>query len=186
MAGQRKKRMQDITRNFMPMLSRKDIRKMAADEKELKGKEGEYKQRLEAKNELESFLIQLKKSIKMYKDSHKKKIVDAIGKTMKWLENNPQAIGDDFGYPCGEHVSYLKKSWDGMLQRSPPPGTGMIANSDTSFRHLESRFAKLIELAHDSAKPTTESKSGTQSTRKIEEQNSSPTTSLRIQISAED
>ncbi|RWR95608.1 heat shock cognate protein 2-like protein [Cinnamomum micranthum f. kanehirae] len=161
-AGQRKKRMKDITRDFMPMLSRKEIKKMATDAEELKGKEGEYKQRLEAKNELESLIIQLNKSIKMSKDSHKKKIVDAIGKTMKWLENNPQAIGDEFGDQFGEHVNCLKKEWDGMLQRSPTPSTVMMANSD------ESGFAKLTDLARDLAKSSTESKSRTRNTRKTD------------------
>ena len=135
---------------------------MAADAEELKWKEGEYKQRLEAKNELESFLIQLNKSIKMSKDSHKKKIVDAIGKTMEWLENNPQAIGDEFGDQFGEHVNCLKKEWDGMLQRSPRPDTAMSANSD------ESGFAKLIDLARDLAKSSTESRSWSRNPRKTD------------------
>lgn len=70
---------------------------------------------------------------------------------MQWLENNPPAVRDDrFADRYREQVFYLEKALvqAGVvnLQRlsPPPPGTGLMTNSDTSLVvHLVSRVRKL-------------------------------------------
>ena len=69
--------------------------------------------------------------------SCKKTINDVIGKTMQWLEKNPQAVGDEFDEQYREHMNCLDKTLAQAcilnFQRSPPPGAETMTNSKINY-----------------------------------------------------
>ncbi|XXG81195.1 hypothetical protein AAC387_Pa09g1892 [Persea americana] len=157
-AGHGKKSMMQITRDFMPELSKEDIGRMATEAKKLKSEEEKYRKKLEAKNTLEKLINHLSKSNPNKSKLDlvaEEKIEDASRKTMQWLEENAQAIRDEFVDEYREHVNCLEKTLDGAgvgnMHSSPTPSTGTLTNSDTILDHLVSRVEKLNELFRNSA-----------------------------------
>jgi len=76
-------------------LSKDEIEKMISDAEKYKAEDEDIKAKIEAKNGLDNYTYSLRNSIKENKDkiseTDSKEIEDAIEKTVKWINDNPDA-----------------------------------------------------------------------------------------------
>jgi len=83
-------------------LSKEDIERMCNEAKEYEQQDKETKERIESKNNLESYIYNLKNSLKeetirnQLSESDKSKIEDAINTTLSWIENNHTATKSEY------------------------------------------------------------------------------------------
>ena len=81
-------------------LSKDDIEAMIKEAEKYKEQDQKNKERVEAKNELENFCFNMKNTMDKpgvkIGESDKKKITEAIDKTIKWIDANPSAEKDEF------------------------------------------------------------------------------------------
>lgn len=89
-----------VIKNENGRLSKEDIEKMVADAEKFKEEDEKSRQRVDAKNELETYLYSTKNMInndemKLPEDK-KKKIEDLISEKIKWLDENTTASTDEF------------------------------------------------------------------------------------------
>ena len=89
-----------VIKNENGRLSKEDIEKMVADAEKFKEEDEKSRERVDAKNELETYLYSTKNMInndemKLPEDK-KKKIEDIISEKIKWLDENSTASTDEF------------------------------------------------------------------------------------------
>merc|ERR1711868_237101 len=83
-------------------LSKEEIEKMVNDAEKNKAEDDQQKERIQAKNELESYAFQMKQTVEDDKVKDKisadevKTICDACDEAIKWLDNNQTAEKDEF------------------------------------------------------------------------------------------
>lgn len=84
-------------------LTPEDIEKMIKDAEKFADEDKKVKEKVEARNELESYTYSLKNQIgdkeklgAKLSDEEKKKIEEAVDEKIKWLEKNPEAEVEDF------------------------------------------------------------------------------------------
>merc|ERR1712174_64223 len=83
-------------------LSKEDIEKMVNDAEKFKDEDDKQKERISAKNGLESYCFNMKTTIEDEKvadkisEDDKKKITDKCDETIKWLDANQLAEVDEF------------------------------------------------------------------------------------------
>ena len=109
-------------------LSPEDIEKMIQDAEKFAEEDKLIKEKVDAKNELESFAFSLKNQLNdkeklggKISSSDKHTITEAIDKTIKWLENNPDADTDS--------LKEQKKELDDVVQ---PITSRLYKNDGTS------------------------------------------------------
>ena len=89
-----------VIKNENGRLSKEDIEKMVADAEKFKEEDEKSRQRVDAKNELETYLYSTKNMINndemKLPDDKKKKIEDLISEKIKWLDENSTASTDEF------------------------------------------------------------------------------------------
>lgn len=80
-----------------------EIERMISDAEKFADEDEKLKKRVEAKNELESYVYTLKNQIEdkeklggKLSDSDKEKIEEVINEKIKWLESNAEAEAEDF------------------------------------------------------------------------------------------
>jgi heat shock 70kDa protein 1/2/6/8 len=82
-------------------LTKEDIEKMVQDAEKFKDEDERIKSRIDARNGLESYCFQLKNSVndeqlkQKYTEDDKKLIETMTQETLKWLEDNPNALTED-------------------------------------------------------------------------------------------
>lgn len=81
-------------------LNKEEIEKMLKEAEKYKEDDARNKERIDAKNELENFLFNIKNTIKNDKvqisENDKSKIEDAVTKATEWLDENPNASTQEF------------------------------------------------------------------------------------------
>jgi len=81
-------------------LSKDDIEKMIKDADKFKEDDAKNKERIEAKNELENFVYNMRNTISneqvKLSNADKKKIEDTIDKTLKWVDGNADATAEQY------------------------------------------------------------------------------------------
>merc|ERR1712064_208322 len=85
-------------------LSKEEIEKMVSDAEQFKAEDEKQKERISAKNNLESYCFNMKSTVEDEKfkdkisDSDKKTIVQKCDEAIKWLDGNQTAEKDEFEY----------------------------------------------------------------------------------------
>merc|ERR1719464_2118180 len=77
-------------------LSKEDIKRMVNDAETFKAEDEKQKERISAKNNLESYCFNMKTTIEDEKEEDKKKIVDKCDEMIKWLDANQLAEVEEF------------------------------------------------------------------------------------------
>jgi len=102
-------------------LSNEDIEKMLNDAEKYKVEDDENKERITAKNNLESYLFTVEKSLHDNKDVDTSVPLQKITETMEWLDNNPTASKEKFECKQKEieelHASFVND--DNQQQKMP-------------------------------------------------------------------
>ena len=103
-------------------LSNEDIEKMVNDAEKYKVEDDENKERITAKNNLESYLFTVEKSLYDNKDVDTSDPLQKITETMEWLDNNPTASKEKFEYKQKEieelYASFINNE-DNQQQKMP-------------------------------------------------------------------
>lgn len=112
-------------------LSKEDIEKMLKDAEKFKEDDTKNKERVEAKNELENFVFNMKSTIKKdgvkLSDDDKKNIESKLNEMEQWLDNNQTASTEEFKGKLDEIMSVTNPIIQNMYQ-------GMGGNSDSAAR----------------------------------------------------
>merc|ERR1712167_341095 len=83
-------------------LSKEDIDRMVNEAEKFKGEDDAHRDRIQAKNGLESYCFQMKSTVEDEKmkdkigEDDKKSILDKVNETLAWLDNNQSAEKDEF------------------------------------------------------------------------------------------
>jgi heat shock protein 1/8 len=91
-------------------LTKEDIEKMLSDAEKFKEDDNQNKQRVDAKNEFENYMYNMKSTIdkdteSKIPESDKNKILKSIEENMEWFENNQTATKDEYDYKLKELTS---------------------------------------------------------------------------------
>lgn len=115
-------------------LTPEDIERMIKDAEQFAEEDKRIKEKVEARNELESYVYTLKNQLadkeKMggkLSDSDKEKVEEALEEKIKWLENNPDADADELKAQKKEVegiVSPIISKLYGESGHPPPPSGG--------------------------------------------------------------
>ncbi|XP_029574268.1 heat shock 70 kDa protein-like [Salmo trutta] len=113
-------------------LSKEDIEKMVQDADKYKAEDDAQREKIAAKNGLESYTFNMKSSVEdpnlagKISEDDKKKVVEKCNQTISWLENNQMAEKEEFEYQqkelervCNPIVSKLYQGAGG----APPMGS---------------------------------------------------------------
>jgi heat shock 70kDa protein 1/2/6/8 len=79
-------------------LSKEDIEKMVNDAEKYKVEDDENRERITAKNNLESYLFTVEKSLYDNKDVDTSAVLQKIKETLNWIDNNSTASKEEFEY----------------------------------------------------------------------------------------
>jgi len=118
-------------------LSKEDIEKMVNDAEKFKSDDDKARDRVQAKNELESYAWNMKSTLndEQYKDkideADRKKIEDKAAEVISWLDNNQTAEKDEFEDKKKELEQVCMPIMTKLYQSgaAPPPGAGAGAGA---------------------------------------------------------
>merc|ERR1712136_491627 len=91
-----------VITNDKDRLSKEEIDRMVADAEKYKGEDDAQKERIEAKNALESYAFNLKSSLENdnvkseISEADRQKVCDKCKEVLDWLDNNQMAEKDEF------------------------------------------------------------------------------------------
>merc|ERR1712018_1003308 len=117
--------------NDQNRLTPEDIEQMIKDAEMFADEDKKLKERVEARNELESYAYSLKNQINdkeklgaKITDEDKEKIEEAVNEKISWLEENQDAEGEDFRVQKKELEDIVQPIIAKLYQRGggPPPG----------------------------------------------------------------
>ena len=113
-------------------LSQEEIERMVRESEEFKAEDDKQKERIAAKNGLESYCFNMKATVEdsqmsgKIPDDDRKTILDRCNETLKWLDANQMAEKDEFSYKqkelenvCNPIITKLYQSAQGGM-----PGAG--------------------------------------------------------------
>ena len=119
-------------------LSQADIERMVRESEEFKAEDDKQKERIAAKNGLESYCFNMKATVEdsQMKDkipeADRTTILDRCSETLKWLDANQMAETDEFSYKqkelegvCNPIITRLYQSAQGGASSSSGPSCGM-------------------------------------------------------------
>jgi len=118
--------------NDQNRLTPEDIEQMIADAEKFADEDKKLKERVEARNELESYAYSLKNQINdqeklgaKISDEDKEKIEEAVNEKISWLEENQEAEGEEFKAQKKELEDVVQPIIAKLYQQGggpPPPG----------------------------------------------------------------
>merc|ERR1711953_1453019 len=117
--------------NDQNRLTPEDIEQMIADAEKFADEDKKLKERVEARNELESYAYSLKNQVNdkeklgaKISDEDKEKIEEAVNEKISWLEENQEAAGEDFKKQKKELEDAVHPIIAKLYQQGggPPPG----------------------------------------------------------------
>lgn len=110
-------------------LSKDDIEKMVKDAEKFKDDDAKNKERIEAKNDLENFLFNMRNTVQnndvKISEGDKKKIEDCVDKTLKWMEDNSDSTTEQYKKKLEEVTKVSNPIIQGVYQNM-----GASADSD--------------------------------------------------------
>jgi len=112
-------------------LSKEDIERMVAEAEQFAEEDAKAKERIDAKNGLESYCYQMKNTIAEDKfktvvsEEELKQVEDKVGEVMQWLETAEHAEKDEFDSMQKDLESVVNPIVTKMHQSVPPEGQGM-------------------------------------------------------------
>jgi len=117
--------------NDQNRLTPEDIEQMIKDAEMFADEDKKLKERVEARNELESYAYSLKNQINdkeklgaKISDEEKEKIEEAVNEKISWLEENQEAEGEDFKAQKKELEEIVQPIIAKLYQGGPPPPGG--------------------------------------------------------------
>jgi len=117
--------------NDQNRLTPEDIEQMIKDAEMFAEDDKKLKERVEARNELESYAYSLKNQINdkeklgaKISDEEKEKIEEAVNEKITWLEENQEAEGEDFKTQKKELEEIVQPIIAKLYQGGPPPPGG--------------------------------------------------------------
>jgi len=117
--------------NDQNRLTPEDIEQMIKDAEMFADEDKKLKERVEARNELESYAYSLKNQINdkeklgaKISDEEKEKIEEAVNEKISWLEENQEADGEDFKTQKKELEEIVQPIIAKLYQGGPPPPGG--------------------------------------------------------------
>merc|ERR1711993_182443 len=122
-----------VINNDQNRLSPEDIERMINDAEKFADDDAKLKDRVEARNELESYAYSLKNQINdkeklgaKLSNEDKEKIEEAVNEKISWLEENQEAAGEDFKKQKKELEDAVQPIIAKLYQQGggPPPGAG--------------------------------------------------------------
>merc|ERR1711913_205690 len=124
--------------NDQNRLTPEDIEQMIQDAEKFADEDKKLKERVEARNELESYAYSLKNQINDQEklgakitDEDKEKIEEAVNEKISWLEENQEAEGEDFKTQKKELEEIVQPIIAKLYQGgAPPPGAGEPEEED--------------------------------------------------------
>merc|ERR1711944_285762 len=118
-------------------LSKEEIERMVNDAEKFKAEDDKQKDRVSAKNGLESYCFNMKTTLDDDKvkdkisENDRKTILDKCNETISWLDNNQTAETDEFQHKqkevegiCNPIISKLYQQSGGMPNGGMPTGAG--------------------------------------------------------------
>ena len=131
---------QIVIQNDQSRLSPEDIERMINDAEKYADDDAKVKDKVEAKNELESYAYNLKNQIgdkeklgAKLSDSDKEKIEEALDEKIKWLEGHPDSEAEDYKAQKKELDEIVQPIMSKLYQDAggaPPPEGGEGAGGD--------------------------------------------------------
>lgn len=131
---------QIVIQNDQNRLSPEDIERMINDAEKFADDDAKAKEKIEAKNELESYAYNLKNQIgdkeklgAKLSDSDKEKIEEALDEKIKWLEGHPDSEAEDYKAQKKELDEIVQPIMSKLYQDAggaPPPGGEEAGGSD--------------------------------------------------------
>jgi len=124
-----------IITNDKGRLSAEDIEKMLADAEKYKAEDDHQKERIAAKNGLESYCFNMKSTVEdnKFKDkiseADRKNILDKCNDTINWLEQNQMAEIDEYKYKQKEVEGLCNPIISNLYQQNQDSNNGMGANN---------------------------------------------------------
>ncbi|XP_059143506.1 endoplasmic reticulum chaperone BiP [Physella acuta] len=122
---------QIVIQNDQNRLSPEDIERMINDAEKYADDDKKVKEKVDAKNELESYAYSLKNQINdkeklgaKLSDGDKEKITEAVDETIKWLESNAEADAEEFKEKKTELEGIVQPIMTKLYEQtggSPPP-----------------------------------------------------------------
>merc|ERR1711902_236032 len=116
--------------NDQNRLTPEDIKQMIKDAEMFADEDKKLKERVEARNELESYAYSLKNQI-----NDKEKIEEAVNEKISWLEENQEADGEDFKAQKKELEEIVQPIIAKLYQQGggPPPDAGEPGEEEEDF-----------------------------------------------------
>lgn len=131
---------QIVIQNDQNRLSPEDIERMINDAEKFADEDKKIKERVDAKNEIESYAYSLKNQINDKEklgaklgDEDKEKITEAVDETIKWLESNAEADAEAFKEKKTELEGIVQPIMTKLYESTggaPPPEGGEAPDSD--------------------------------------------------------
>jgi len=122
---------QKITiKNDKGRMSAEEIERLVQEAERFKAEDEANRARIEAKNSLENYVFQIKNSVNDEKladkipESEKKKVLDAVAETTKWLDNNQQAEKEEFEEKQKQLESIVLPILQNLSGGAAPGGAG--------------------------------------------------------------
>jgi len=131
---------QIVIQNDQNRLSPEDIERMINDAEKYADEDKKMKEKVDSKNELESYAYSLKNQIgdkeklgAKLSDEDKEKITEAVDEAIKWLESNPEAEAEAFKEKKIELEGVVQPIMTKLYEQSggaPPPSGEESADSE--------------------------------------------------------
>merc|ERR1712114_78648 len=124
-------------------LSNEEIEKMVADAEKFKAEDDQQKERIAAKNGLESYCFNMKSTVEDDKlkskisESDLKTISDKCEETIKWLDQNQSAEVDEFKHKQSEIEGICNPIVSKLYQQGQAPQNGMPSGQTNSGPTVE-------------------------------------------------
>ncbi|XP_010765741.1 heat shock 70 kDa protein-like [Notothenia coriiceps] len=110
-------------------LSKEDIERMVQDSEKYKAEDDMQRERVAAKNSLESYAYQMKNSVEdenvkgKISEEDKKMVIEKCNKAISWLENNQMAEKDEYEHQQKELEKAFKPVVTKLYQGAAPSGS---------------------------------------------------------------
>merc|ERR1712206_75564 len=124
-------------------LSKEDIERMVSDAEKYKAEDDQQKERIAAKNGLESYCFNMKSTVEDDKlkgkisESDLKTISDKCEETIKWLDQNQSAEVDEFKHKQSEIEGICNPIVSKLYQQGQAPQNGMPSGQTNSGPTVE-------------------------------------------------
>jgi len=153
-------------------LSKDEIEKMLSEAERFRDEDAKNKERIDAKNELESYIYNMKSSVvdnseAKLSEEEKKTISDAVKETLDWIDTNQLASIEEYNYKkeelekiCNPIISKMYGSGGGPPGGGMPGGMPNMSDMGDMMKNMDpSKLAEMMKgmnMGGSSSEPTVE------------------------------